>query len=160
MNVKFLVWQIAIIASILITLYFGLIIAPIVIGAFELLILYIKFRKKEQDQYVLPATAARIMKATPQQMQHEMTILSTFLMIIGSIAFGVYSVFFLQAALFMKILIVFNAIGMSMLMLSQLITSYQQYIALMETQRIISSMGTQNITLMKGGNTNGSKKIS
>jgi hypothetical protein len=119
---------------------------PIII---EAILLYGSFREKEENQYVLPATVARTMKVAPERLAHESTILSTSLLIIGSIAFAVYYCIYMPASWVVKGFIIFNALCLALFMLAQLQTSYRQYVALMETQKMIESMDTEKIEVVR-----------
>jgi hypothetical protein len=161
MNKKFLFFQCVIIALILFFVWKDWIGAAIGLGIIELLILYGRFRTKEENQYVLPATVAKSMKTAPEQLAHEMTILSTFLLILGSIGFAVYTIIYSPYAWLMKIFVVFNSLCIVIFMGAQLMTSYRQYNSLMEMQKLLKEMEMQDVTVenkVKGGKINNGQK--
>jgi hypothetical protein len=137
---KWYIWQFIFISLIIFSFYKDWKVATIIFGAFELLVLYGTFRKKEQNQYCLPAPLARGMKKVPLEVQYESSILGTFLILIGLIASGIYSVFFLQMDWWFKGLIVFNVISAMILLSSQLTTTYQQYNSYKQTKEFMANV--------------------
>jgi len=149
MEKKFIFWQVLFLSSIFALFYYGQTSFAIAVCVLEAIILYGRFRAKEQDQYVLPSGVARTMKTTPLQLQQEMAILSTFLLILGIAAFTIVFMLSSASSWWIKGFTLFNSLAGIMFMIVQLVTSYQSYVNTMETQRMLSSMTSEKIDVYK-----------
>lgn len=149
MKTKWFIWQFVILTLILISWYYNWRTTTIILLAFELLVLYTSFRKKEKNQYCLPAGMAKGLKKVSIETQYESSILGTFLILIGLIASGIYSIFFLKQDWWFKGLIIFNLISAIILLTSQLTTTYQQYNSYKETKEFMDKINKETFTKNK-----------
>jgi hypothetical protein len=97
-------------------------------------------RKKdtgEKYSYAFPDPMAKFMKLVDQRTQYESALLSMFFMMIGMIIFTIYLVAFTTFSWWFKGLMAFNSFWGVVLMLSFLITNYQQYTNYMMIQEEI-----------------------
>ena len=95
---------------------------------------------QEEHAYALPDIMAKAMKKVDLRTQYESSILSMFFIMIGMVAFTVYLVFLTDFSLMFKILTTFNSVFGVLFMLSYLVTTYQQYVNYMDTQKTIQMM--------------------
>lgn len=95
---------------------------------------------QEEYSYALPDSMAKKMKKIDTRTQFEAAILSSFLILIGMVAFTIYLIFFMNFSLTFKILTAFNSLAGMGFMLSNLVTTYQQYVVYMETEKFKESL--------------------
>jgi len=113
-------------------------------------------KEKKEHNYCIPSPLASFMKKIDDRTQMEASLLSMTMLLLGLLFFGSYVVFFSEFSLMFKITTGFNTLCGFVFMFSYLITTFHQYQALMETQEIIGSFGTDepfpsNSKQMKGG---------
>ncbi len=100
--------------------------------------------KKKEHNYCIPSPMASFMKKIDDRTQMEASLLSMFFLLIGILVFGVYFVGFSDFSLIAKIMTGFNTICGFIFLFSYLVTTFQQYQALMETQAIVGQFGTED----------------
>ena len=107
--------------------------------------------RKSKGNYCFPNILAEGMKNVTQRIQYESSLLSILFILIGLIVLGIYTVFFTEYSLFMKIMIGLNTIAGFVFLSSSLITTYQQYINYLEVMNLLElpeqdeSIDNQNI---------------
>lgn len=89
--------------------------------------LYVTKPKKEDGTYVFPKGTAKAMSKISPRTQYEAGMLSIVFIMVGLIATTIYTIFFTEVSLFLKIFIPFNALCGIVLMWSFLVTTFQQY---------------------------------
>lgn len=89
--------------------------------------------------YVFPKKAGNVMSKISPQTTYEAGMLSLVFIMFGLVAVSVYMIFFSSTTLFMKIMIPFNALCGIVLMLSYLVTTFQQYQSYLMAMGIIFS---------------------
>ena len=82
------------------------------------------------------------MKRIDDRTQMEASLLSMFFLLIGLILFAIYFVVFTNFSWWAKGMTLFNTVCGFIFLFSYLVTTFQQYQALMETQEIIGQFGT------------------
>lgn len=87
---------------------------------------------KLKNNYIFPNWIAMGMKKVDQRTQYEATLLSTFLLMLGIIATGIYMIAYGNFTLFFKIMMGINCFAAFIFMSSALTTTYQQYVSYME----------------------------
>jgi hypothetical protein len=95
---------------------------------------------QEEHAYALPDVMAKVMKKVDMRTQYESSILSMFFIMVGMTAFTVYLVFLTDFSIWFKVLTAFNSFFGIIFMLSYLVTTYQQYVNYMDTQKTIQMM--------------------
>lgn len=115
-------------------------------------------KDKKTYNYCIPSPMASFMKKIDDRTQMEASLLSMFFLLIGLLAFGIYFVGFTNFSWIAKIMTGFNTISGFIFLFSYLVTTFQQYQSLMETQAIVGQFGTEepfpqetNLKEMKGG---------
>ena len=125
-------------------------------------------KEKKSYNYCIPSPMASFMKRIDDRTQMEASLLSMFFLLIGLLAFGIYFVGFSGFSWIAKIMTGFNTVCGFIFLFSYLVTTFQQYQALMETQAIVGQFGTEepfptgsspkepfpdnsNLKMMKGG---------
>ena len=114
-------------------------------------------KDKKTYNYCIPSPLAALMSKVDDRTQMEASLLSMFFLLIGILFFGVYFVGFSNFSLIAKIMTGFNTVCGFIFLFSYLVTTFQQYQALMETQAIIGQFGTEepfpqsNLEKVKGG---------
>lgn len=113
---------------------------------------------KEQDKtynYCIPNPMASFMSKIDDRTQMEASLMSMLLLLVGMIAFGVYLVAFTDFSWWFKGMTIFNSLCGFIFLFSYLVTTFQQYQSLMESQEIIGQFGTEEPfplkKTMKGG---------
>ena len=115
---------------------------------------------KKEHNYCIPSPMASLMKRIDDRTQMEASLLSMSFLLIGLLIFAVYFVGFTNANLIAKVMTGFNTLCGFIFLFSYLVTTFNQYQALMETQEIIGSFGTEEpfpqqdkspLEKMKGG---------
>ncbi len=91
---------------------------------------------KEKHKYIFPNFLASAMKNTDMPTQLRSAMMSIFMLLIGMILMGVYSLVYLQQGLYFKALIIFNLVAGFIFMTSYLVTSYQQYVSYMDAMEL------------------------
>ena len=102
-----------------------------------------KNKEKGSYNYCIPSPMARFMSMIDDRTQMEASLLSMFLLMIGLILFTTYIVIYSQWNWWMKGMTIFNSLCGILFMFSYLVTNFQQYQQLRETQEIIGSFGTE-----------------
>ena len=100
-------------------------------------------QKKDNYSYCIPSPMAKFMKKIDPRTQAEASLLSMFFLLIGMMAFTIYVAFFSDFGIWMKIMTVFNGVCGFIFLFSYLVTTFQQYQSLRETQDIVGSFGTE-----------------
>lgn len=93
----------------------------------------------EENSYCFPDRLAKVMKKVDMRTQYESSLLSMFFILIGLMAFTVYLIFFAEFSFWFKFFTAFNSFWGAVFMLSYLITTYQQYVAYMDSMKIIGA---------------------
>jgi len=115
---------------------------------------------KEKYKYCFPNKMASFMKKVDDRTQMEASLMSMFLLLIGLIMFTIYLTAFTTYSWWFKGFTIFNSLCGFVFLFSYLITTFQQYQALRETQEIIGNFGTEdpfptkqqtNLKEVKGG---------
>jgi len=99
-------------------------------------------KPKEKYKYCFPNIMAKFMKKVDDRTQMEASLMSMFLLLIGLISFTIYMAIFTDISWWTKGFTIFNSICGFIFLSSYLITTFQQYQALRETQEIIGQFGT------------------
>jgi hypothetical protein len=125
--------------------YTGMVLGLLVILIVSInIIIKIKNRKgKSDDDFIFSSRTAEAMKLVDISTQYEASILSLFCLIIGMLLFTIYVFFIAPYTWLMRIFISFNTLCGIILMLSMLITNYQQYISHKESRRLIEDFANQ-----------------
>ena len=100
-------------------------------------------KEKEEHNYCIPSPLASLMNKIDDRTQMEASLLSMSFLLIGLLFFGVYAVVFSNFNLWAKIMTGFNTLCGFIFLFSYLVTTFNQYQALMETQEIIGNFGTE-----------------
>ena len=103
-----------------------------------------KKKDKKTYNYCIPSPLATLMSKVDDRTQMEASLLSMFFLLIGLLFFGVYFVGFTNFSWIAKITTGFNTICGFIFLFSYLVTTFQQYQALMETQAIVGQFGTED----------------
>ena len=90
----------------------------------------------EDPTYIYPKRLAKRMKKIDMRTQLEASMLSMTLLMIGIILVGIHQILYGDQTIVFKIMIVFNLICGFVLIGSQVVTSYQQYVNHMQTMGI------------------------
>ena len=115
-----------------------------------------ELKDKEPYKYCFPDPLARFMKLFDDRTQMEASMLSMSLLMVGLILFTIYLVVYSNWNWWMKGMTIFNSLCGLILMFSNLITTFQQYQQLRETQDIVGNFGTEEPF---PGQTNENKEI-
>lgn len=101
--------------------------------------------KKDKDPYTycIPSPMAKFMKKIDERTQMEASLLSMFLLLIGLITFTTYTALFSDWGTWAKTMTIFNGLCGFVFLFSYLVTTFQQYQALRETQDIVGQFGTE-----------------
>ncbi len=100
-------------------------------------------KDKEMYSYCIPSPIARFMKKVDDRTQMEASLLSMFLLLIGIITFTTYIALFSEWGIWMKSMTIFNGLCGFIFLFSYLVTTFQQYQSLRETQEIVGNFGTK-----------------
>jgi len=103
-----------------------------------------KTQKKEKHRYIFPNILAKMMKNVPMQVQLESSMMATALILVGMALMAFFLIFFTQQTIAFKILTMINLIGAFIFMMSNLVTTYQQYISYMDVMDMQKSMMAAN----------------
>ena len=98
---------------------------------------------KEIYSYCLPSPLAKFMSKIDDRTQMEASLMSMFLLLIGLITFATYMVVFTDLGWWFKVMTAFNTLCGFIFLFSYLVTTFQQYQALRETQEFIGTFGTE-----------------
>lgn len=93
-------------------------------------------KPKEKHKYIFPNFVASAMKNTDMPTQMKSAMLSMFLLLVGMILMGIYSLIYFTQGWVFKGLILFNLIAGFLFITSYLVTTYQQYISYMNAMEI------------------------
>ncbi len=99
---------------------------------------------KEKYSYCFPDPMAKFMKNVDDRTQMEASLMSMFLLLIGLVLFTGYIILFSDWNWWMRGMTIFNSVCGFIFLFSYLITTFQQYQALRETQEIVGSFGTED----------------
>ncbi len=101
--------------------------------------------KEDKDPYTycIPSPMAKFMKKIDERTQMEASLLSMFLLLIGLVAFTTYTALFSDWGIWAKSMTIFNGLCGFVFLFSYLVTTFQQYQALRETQEIVGQFGTE-----------------
>ena len=78
----------------------------------------------------------KMMSGLSTQYQMEASMISLVIILIGMILLAVYTIFFIDLTLFMKIMLGINAVAGFVFLSSFFVTQYQQYLSFMAAQQI------------------------
>jgi hypothetical protein len=98
--------------------------------------------EKEKDTFIYSDRMARKMKVNPIEVQYESSLISMTFLAIGMLAFSIYYVFIAEGGWIFKAFYVFNAGCGAVLLLSNIVTQYQQYVSFKETSRLMAEQGS------------------
>lgn len=145
----------------------GVVIALLIVGAVIInIVVKLKNRKSPEvndNSFILPKGVANKMNKVDMGIQYEASILSLSFLIVGMILFSVYFIFFTGYDWAFKAFYLFNSICGIVLMISMLVSNYQQYVSYKESKNLLTSFSaTSNageevvsdlsmINRMKGG---------
>jgi len=99
---------------------------------------------KEKYNYCFPNPMGKFMKKIDDRTQMEASLMSMFLLLIGLILFTTYIALFSDWGIWMKSMTIFNGLCGFVFLFSYLVTTFQQYQALRETQEIVGNFGTED----------------
>ena len=99
---------------------------------------------KELYSYCLPSPLAKLMNNIDDRTQMEASLMSMFLLLMGLILFTSYVLLFSGWNWWMRTMTSFNGICGFVFLFSYLVTTFQQYQALRETQEIVGQFGTDD----------------
>ena len=100
-------------------------------------------KDKEKYSYCFPDPMAKFMKKVDDKTQMEASLMSMFLLLMGLIVFTIYMAAFTDFSWWFKGMTIFNGLCGFIFLFSYLITTFQQYQSLRETQEIIGQFGTE-----------------
>lgn len=83
--------------------------------------------KKTKGNYVFPNIMAKMMKGISQRTQFEAELMSLTFILIGLLIMAIFTVFFTNTSVFVKVMVSVNAIAGFVFLSSRLVTSFQQY---------------------------------
>ena len=111
--------------------------------------------KKSDDEFIFPTAVANTMKLVDISTQYEASILSLFALIVGMLLFVIYVIFIAPYNLISKIFISFNTLCGVGLMVSMLVTNYQQFVAHKESTTMLKDLASQfNTEILSPDNMN------
>lgn len=121
----------------------GIVLALFLVGAIVINFLKKYIQKKkgikgEENAFIFPDKLAKKMKSVDVGIQLESTVISTSFLIIGMIAFAIYTLFFYEAGTVLKIFILFNTLCGIGLLGSMVITNFQQLVSYRESTKFIN----------------------
>jgi len=99
-------------------------------------------KPKEKYKYCFPNAMAKFMKKVDDRTQMEASLMSMFLLLIGIILFTIYIAAFTDFSWWFRGFTIFNSFCGFLFISSYLVTTFQQYQVLMETQEVIGQIGT------------------
>ena len=132
-----------------------------------------KQQENKRPNYIFPDFLGEWMSNISQQVQYEASMLSMTLLMVGLILSGVYAVLYLPVPLWFKITTCINCLFGIVFMWSFIVTTYQQYLAYMDSVKLQEILNTPKSSLpsigkintmintqnkLKGGKTNATKK--
>jgi hypothetical protein len=97
---------------------------------------------KDTYNYCIPSPMAKFMSLIDDRTQMEASMMSMLLLLIGMIIFLAYVAIYSGWNLWSKIMTIFNGLCGILLIFSGLVTTFQQYQSLRETQDIVGNFGT------------------
>lgn len=100
-------------------------------------------KDKEPYSYCIPSPMAKFMKKVDDRTQMEASLLSMFMLLIGLMVFTIYTALFSDWGIWMKTMTIFNGLCGFIFLFSYLVTTFQQYQSLRETQEIVGNFGTE-----------------
>jgi hypothetical protein len=118
---------------------------------------YIDNKNGKKVEFLLPDNLANKVKEVDIGIQYESSVVAMSFLLVGILAFNIYSIFFSDVGLAMKIFITFNSLCGFILLSSMLVTSYQQLMSYRSAISMVSAarqMQNENETdnqLLKGG---------
>jgi len=101
-----------------------------------------KQKDKKSYNYCIPSPMAKFMSMIDDRTQMEASMLSMFLLMIGLLLFTTYTILYIDWNWWMKGMTIFNSLCGVLFMFSYLVTTFQQYQSLRETQEIVGNFGT------------------
>ena len=99
--------------------------------------------KDKNYNYCIPSPMAKLMSMIDDRTQMEASLLSMFMLLMGMMLFTVYIAVYSGWGWWMRGMTIFNGICGMLFMFSYLITTFQQYQSLRETQDFIGTFGTE-----------------
>lgn len=97
--------------------------------------------RKTHGRYIFPDFLAKLMSKVSQRTQMESELMSLAVILIGLTIMAVFTVFFTQLSLFIKIMTAVNMIAAFVFLSSRLTTSYQQYKSYLQIMGLLNSEG-------------------
>lgn len=83
--------------------------------------------RKTHGNYIFPNILAKLMSKVSQRTQYESELMSLTVILIGIMIMGIFTIFFTELSLFIKIMTGINISAAFVFLSSRLVTSYQQY---------------------------------
>lgn len=118
----------------------GIVLASL-IGIIIAVNIYVKLKNKKEglhgDDFIFSPEVASTLRKIDIGIQLESSIIATFFLIVGLLLFTIYTIFFTQYQLVMKIFLTFNSFFAMILMGSMLITNYQQLMSYKESTKML-----------------------
>ena len=99
--------------------------------------------KKDSYNYCIPSPLSKFMSLVDDRTQMEASLLSMFLLLIGMMLFTFYIGVYSGWGWWMRGMTIFNGLCGMLFMFSHLVTTFQQYQSLRETQEIVGTFGTE-----------------
>ena len=96
-----------------------------------------------KGNYIFPDILAAMMKGVSQRTQYEAELMSLTFILLGLIVMGIYTCFYTDLSLFLKILTAVNVLAGFIFLFSRLVTSFQQYQNYMIVAGIINQEETE-----------------
>ena len=103
-----------------------------------------KPKDKKSYNYCIPSPMAKFMSMIDDRTQMEASMLSMLFLLIGMMLMGVYTIAFTTFSWWFKGMTTFNVLCGFIFLFSYLITTFQQYQSLRETQEIVGNFGTKD----------------
>ena len=91
---------------------------------------------EKDKRYVFPNLMAEMMKKVSIRVQFESSMMSVIFILLGLIAIAIYSIFFTETAVFMKVMVAINCVAGFIFLSSMLVTTYQQYLSYLEVESL------------------------
>ena len=101
--------------------------------------------KTTKGNYCFPSIIGTAMRKVSQRIQYESTLLSIAIILISLMFIGIYTIFFSEVTLMMKIMAGINSIAAFIFLSSHLVTSFQQYQSYLQVMGLLEENNEQSI---------------
>ena len=106
---------------------------------------FLKMTKEEElPTYIFPKWLANPMSKVPVKVQYESSMMGMTLILFGIILTAVYLFIYMDFETWYKVVLIINALAGIAVLGTGIITTYQQYIAVIQAQRLIAEFNEQN----------------